>query len=190
VVILFFVISRLLSVYLSALWFSSLGFSAVYWYIFKLKVGLFVGATVLTAALLSATFWLFQRLFGSNAFEQRTIILNNRPFQFSPARVIRPVGWLVSLFFGLVFGLSIKDDWQSFALYWHQPATTSVDPLFGKTLGFYLFSLPLYIIVNDWLLGVTFIILCAAIGYSLLGLPQRVLKPSVRWSSGAAFRGV
>lgn len=99
IVVLLFVISRLLSVYLSALWFSSLGFSEVYWYIFKLKVGLFVGATLFTALLLSATFWLFQRLFGSSAFEQRTIILNNRPFQFSPAKVIRPVGWLVSALF-------------------------------------------------------------------------------------------
>ena len=39
-------------------------------------------------------------------------------------------------------------------------------------------------------MGVTFIILLAALAYSLLGLPQTVLKPSVRWSSGAAFRGV
>jgi uncharacterized membrane protein (UPF0182 family) len=189
-VILLFVVSRLLSVYLSALWFDSLGFSAVYWYIFKLKVALFVGAAILTAALLAATFSLFQRLFGSNAFEQRTIVLNNQPFQFSPAKIIRPVGWLVSGLFGLIFGLGVKEDWQKFALYWHQPATSAVDPLFGKTLGFYLFSLPLYVAVNNWLLGVTFIILCAALAYSLLGLPQRVLKPSVRWSSGAAFRGV
>jgi uncharacterized membrane protein (UPF0182 family) len=189
-VILFISISRLLAVYLSALWFGSLGFSSVYWYIFKLKAGLFVGATLLTALLLSATFWLFQRLFGSQAFEQRTIILNNRPFQFSPAKVIRPLGWVFSAVFGLIFGLTIKDDWQRFALYWNQPPTTGTDPVFGKTVGFYLFSLPLYESVNNWLLGVVFIILCAAVAYSLFGLPQRVLKPSVRWSSGAAFRGV
>jgi len=189
-VLLLFVVSRLLSVYVSALWFDSLGFSAVYWYIFKLKVGLFLGATLFTALLLSATFWLFQRLFGASAFEQRTIILNNRPFQLSPAKVIRPVGWLVSAFFGLIFGLAVKDDWQKFALYWHQPKTNLVDPMFGKAVGFYLFSLPLYEAINTWLLGVTFIILCAAVAYSLLGLPQRVLKPTVRWSSGAAFRGV
>ncbi|HSB27109.1 MAG TPA: UPF0182 family protein [Pyrinomonadaceae bacterium] len=188
--IIVLIVSRLLSVYLSALWFGSLGFSAVYWYIFKLKAGLFVGTTLLTAMLLSVTFLLFQRLFGSNAFEQRTIILNNRPFQFSPARVIRPLGWLVAAFFGFVFGLAMKDEWQEFALYWHQPATSTSDPVFGKTLGFYLFSLPLYGTINSWLLGITFIILCAAVAYSLLGLPQRVLKPTVRWSSGAAFRGV
>src|SRR6185369_867765 len=86
--------SRLLSVYLSALWFESLGYSSVYWYIFKLKAGLFVGAALFTALLLSATFWVFQRFFGSDAFEQRTILLNNRPYKFSPAKIIRPFGWL------------------------------------------------------------------------------------------------
>src|SRR6185503_803224 len=71
-----------------------------------------------------------------------------------------------------------------------QPATTLHDPIFGKSLGFYLFSLPLYDALSGWLKGVTFIILVAALVYSLLGLPQTVLKPSVRWSSGAAFRAV
>jgi len=190
IVVLLLTVSRLLSVYVSALWFGSLGYASVYWYILKLKIGLFIGATVLTALLLSATFWLFQRLFGSYAFEQRTIVLNNQPFQFSPAKFIRPLGWLLSAVFGLIYGVSVKDDWQRFALYWHQPTTTSTDPIFGKSLGFYLFSLPLYESINSWLLGVTFIILCAAVAYSLLGLPQTVLKPTVRWSSGAAFRGV
>jgi uncharacterized membrane protein (UPF0182 family) len=145
---------------------------------------------VLTALLLSATFLLFQRLFGAYAFENRTIILNNQPFQFSPAKFIRPLGWAVSILVGLVYGFDLKDEWRQFALYWHQPATAVHDPIFGKPLGFYLFSLPLYDALSSWLLGITFIILVAALLYSLLGLPQTVLKPSVRWSSGAAFRAV
>lgn len=190
VILAFLSLSRVLTVYLSALWFDSLGYSSVYWYILKLKVGLFLGSGILTALLLSSTFWLFQKLFGSYAFENRTIILNNQPFQFSPARFIRPVGWLVAAFFGLIYGFTMKDDWRQFALYLHQPPTSSYDPIFGKPLGFYLFSLPLYESLNSWLMGVTFIILCAALAYSLLGLPQKVLKPSVRWSSGAAFRAL
>jgi uncharacterized membrane protein (UPF0182 family) len=182
--------SRIVSIYVSALWFGSLGYSAIYWYIFKVKLALFFGSAIITAALLSATFLLFQKLFGALAFEKRTIILNNQTVQFSPAKVIRPLGWVISALFGLIFGFQLKEHWRQFALYWHQPATNLSDPIFGKSLGFYLFSLPLYDLVNSWLLGVTFIILCAAIAYSLLGLPQTVLKPSVRWSSGAAFRGV
>ena len=189
-ILLLFSLSRIVSIYISALWFGSLGYSSVYWYIFKLKIELFIGAAVLTALLLSATFLLFQRLFGAYAFEKRTIILNNQPFQFSPAKFIRPLGWIIAAFFGIAYGLQLKEHWRQFALYWHQPSTNIYDPIFGKSLGFYLFSLPLYNLLSSWLFGVTFVILVAALLYSLLGLPQTVLKPSVRWSSGAAFRGV
>ena len=182
--------SRILSIYLSALWFGSLGFSSVYWYIFKTKALLFVGSAVLTTLLLSMTFLLFQRLFGAYAFENRTIVLNNQPFQFSPARFIRPLGWIVSAFFGLIYGFMLKEKWRQFALYFNQPSTSTHDPIFGKSLGFYLFSLPFYDVLSSWLFGVAIIILIAALAYSLLGLPQTVLKPSVRWSSGAAFRAV
>jgi uncharacterized membrane protein (UPF0182 family) len=188
--ILLFSFSRIISIYISALWFESLGYSSVYWYILKVKVALFAGSAILTALLLSATFLLFQRLFGAYAFEKRTIILNNQPFQFSPAKFIRPLGWFIAGLFGLIYGFKLKDHWRQLALYWYQPSTTTHDPIFGKSLGFYLFSLPLYDVLSSWLLGVTFIILCAALAYSLLGLPQTVLKPSVRWSSGAAFRAV
>lgn len=189
-IILLFSFSRILSVYLSALWFDSLGYSSVYWYVFKTKAALLIGFTLLTALLLSAVFLLFQRLFGAYAFENRTIVLNNQPFQFSPAKFIRPLGWAVSLLVGLIYGFKLKDHWREFALFWQQPPTTLNDPIFGKSLGFYLFSLPLYNSVSSWLMGVTFVILVAAVAYSLLGLPQTVLKPSVRWSSGAAFRAV
>ena len=182
--------SRIMSIYLSALWFGSLGYSSVYWYVFKAKIFLFLGSAILTALLLAATFLLFQRLFGAYAFEQRTIVLNNQPFQFSPARIIRPLGWIVAAVVGLIYGFKLKEHWRQFALYLNQPATAIHDPIFGKSLGFYLFSLPLYDLISSWLLGVAFIILCAAVAYSLLGLPQTVLKPSVRWSSGAAFRAV
>src|SRR6476659_1608003 len=153
-ILLFISFSRILSIYLSALWFGSLGYSSVYWYIFKAKALLFVGSAVLTALLLSATFLLFQRLFGASAFESRTIIFNNQPFQFSPARFIRPLGWVVSGIFGLIYGFQLKDNWRQFALYLNQPATSTYDPIFGKPLGFYLFSLPLFDLLSSWLFGI------------------------------------
>jgi uncharacterized membrane protein (UPF0182 family) len=94
-VLLLVFVSRIMSIYLSALWFGSLGFSQVYWYIFKAKLILFFGSAILTALLLATTFLIFQRLFGAYAFESRTIMLNNQPCQFSPARFIRPLGWIV-----------------------------------------------------------------------------------------------
>ena len=128
-------LSRILSIYLSALWFESLGYSSVYWYIFKVKLALFLGSAILTALLLSATFLLFQRLFGAYAFENRTIILNNQPFQFSPAKFIRPLGWVIAVLFGLIYGFRLKEHWRQFALFWNQPSTAIHDPIFGSHSG-------------------------------------------------------
>src|ERR1041384_5073246 len=109
-IVLLFSFSWIISIYISALWFGSLGYSSLYWYIFKTKIVLFAGSAILTALLLSATFLLFQRLFGAYAFENRTIVLNNQPFQFSPAKFIRPLGWIVSALFGLISGFHLKEN--------------------------------------------------------------------------------
>jgi uncharacterized membrane protein (UPF0182 family) len=116
VVLLLLILSRGLAVYLSAAWFASLGFSAVYWYIFKLKMGLFLAFTIITVLLLRTAFWLLEKAFASHTIEKRTIILNNQPVQFSPERFVRPLGWILSLLFGLFYGLAMKGAWQVFAL--------------------------------------------------------------------------
>ena len=51
-VALLFLASRALSIYISALWFGSLGYSSVYWYMFRLKIELFVIFFVLTVLIL------------------------------------------------------------------------------------------------------------------------------------------
>ncbi len=173
--LLLLVASRGLAVYISALWFESLGYSAVYWYMFKLKVGLFLGFALLTIAIVRGAFWLLERAFAFHTLERRTIMLNNQPFQVAPARFVRPVAWIVSIICGLVFGLSMKEGWQKFALYLHQTATQSADPIFNKPLGFYLFSLPVYDLLSGWLTAITIVIFLAAIVSSLLASPQNAL---------------
>lgn len=186
-VLLLFVLSRSLSVYLSAAWFSSLGFSAVYWYIFKLKVGLFIAFAIITALLLRVAFWLLERAFASQTMGKRTIVVNNQPIQFSPERFVRPLGWILAILFGLFYGMAMKSDWQTFALYFNQAAAATPDPIFHKSLGFYLFSLPLYDLLSGWLITLAFIVLCASIVYSLLTLPQKVLKVAGKPAGSKAY---
>src|SRR6266850_2558451 len=189
-VVIFIALYRSLSIYLSALWFGSLGYSSVYWYIFKLKLALFLVFTVLTAAILRSVFWLLERVFAAHAIERRTIVINNQPVEFSPARFIRPVSWLVAVVFGLFYGLEMKSEWQTFALYFNQVPTTLHDPIFQKPLGFYLFSLPVYDSVSSWLVSLAFVILCAALAYSLLAIPQQVLKTTAKSARSVAFASV
>src|SRR5882724_5518810 len=177
-VVVFILLSRILAVYVSALWFGSLGYSSVYWTIFKLKTGLFLIFALLTALILRGAFWLLERGFAAYATEKRTIVVNNQPVQFSPARFTRPVAWIVSIVFALINGFAMKAEWREFGLYLRQPSTGLPDPIFGKPLGFYLFSLPVYDALSSWLISLAFIILCVTLLYSLLALPQKVLKSS------------
>ena len=122
-VLFFILLSRSLSVYVSALWFGSLGYSSVYWYILKLKVILFLIFLALTAGILRGGFWLLERLFAQQVLEPRTIIVNNQPVQFSPGRFVRPVSWAVALIFAFLSGLTMKSKWLEFANYLHQAPT-------------------------------------------------------------------
>ncbi len=79
-------------------------------------------------------------------------MVNNQPVEFSPARFIRPLAWLVAGVFGLFYGFAMKSNWQEFALYFNQSATTQADPIFQKPLGFYLFSLPVYDEISSWVM--------------------------------------
>jgi len=188
-VIVLILLSRSLSIFLSAAWFNSLGFSTVYWYIFKLKTGLFLVFAIVTAAILRSVFWLLARGLSSQPLSRRTIIVNNQPIQFSPERFVGPGVWIVAVLLGLFYGFAMKAEWQTFALYFHQGATSVYDPVFGKPLGFYLFSLPVYDLLSSWLITMAFIILCATLLFALLSAPQassktRGTKPSrSNWTS-------
>ncbi len=190
VVLLLILLSRSLSIYLSALWFSSLGYADVYWYIFKLKVGLFLAYTVLTIVILRSAFWLLERAFADHVLEERTIVVNNQPVQFSPARFVRPIGWVVSCVFGVFYGLGMRGEWQTYARYFNGVAAPMPDPIFGKPLSFYLFALPFYDDISSWLITIAFVVLCASLLYALLIVPQKILKAGKQEAIGTAFAGV
>ena len=173
VILSFFAFLRVLSIYIEILWFGSLGYAPVYWYTFRLKLILFLVFTLVTIVILRGAFWLLERVFQTSALERRTIVVNNQPLEISPARIMRPLAWAVSVVFGLIYGLAMREEWQAFALYLNQPATGGSDPIFQKPLGFFLFTLPVHQLISGWLVTLAFIILCASIVFSLLALPQQ-----------------
>ncbi|HEX4898986.1 MAG TPA: UPF0182 family protein, partial [Pyrinomonadaceae bacterium] len=186
-VLLFILLSRSLSIYVSALWFGSMGYSPVYWYILKFKVVLFLIFLLLTAVILRTGFFLLERIFAVHALAPRTVIVNNQPVQFAPARFLRPVSWGIALIFALFAGFSMKGKWLEFAAYLNRTQTSLSDPIFQKPLEFYLFSLPVLDAISSWLVTLTFVLFCAALIYSLLSLPQTMLKNVRSLSTATSF---
>src|SRR5215831_13360876 len=178
IVILLFIASRAISIYLSAAWFGSLGYSSIFWFIFRAKLELFLLFFILTTAVLLIAFWLIDRAFAAFSFGSRTIFINQQPVNFSPGRVLRPVAWVIAIVAGLIFGFGMRESWRSFALYFHQATTNQPDPIFNKPIGFYLFSLPFYDAISSWVLALTFISLVAALIYAVLAMTQQGLSTS------------
>jgi uncharacterized membrane protein (UPF0182 family) len=189
-VVLIILLSRGLSIYISALWFGSLGYSSVYWFIFKLKLGLFIVFALLTAGILGGAFWLLARAYAVNSLEQRTIVINNQPIRFSPGRFVRPLSWLAAALFGVVFGYQMKEEWLIVARYLYHVQAPLTDPIFHKPLSFYLFLLPFYDTISGWLISLAFILLCASVLFAVLVLPQKMLKSARVGSTGIAYGGI
>jgi len=58
-------------------------------------------------------------------------------------RLVKPAGMLASLLLALFAGNWGVMQWENLLLFTHQAAVGTVDPVIGRDLGFYLFSLPL-----------------------------------------------
>jgi len=161
-------------IYTESLWFDSLGFASRFWSVFALGWILFAVFGVLTFGVLRGGFYWLERFFGLNNLAPRKIVINNQPLDINPARILRPLGWILALVFSGAYAFSLSADWQSWMLYLHQPATTAADPIFGNPLGFYLFSLPVYHSIFSWLTSLAVILLVAAIICAVLSaVPQQ-----------------
>jgi uncharacterized membrane protein (UPF0182 family) len=167
---LLFALSRASSIYIETLWFGSLGYAAVYWTTFKYEVALFAAFALATIVILRGAFWLLERAFDVSALAPRRILLNNQPVFVQPARLLKPVAWLVSIFFGFVYGAGVSGEWERFALWLNRPRTNEVDPIFGRQVGFYLFTLPVAETLASWLLTLAFVTTVGALAYALLSL--------------------
>ena len=103
------------SYYVDALWFGSLGYSSVFWFIFKVKLELFLIFLIATTAILRGALWLIERAFADFSFGRRTVFINQQPVNFSPARILRPLAWIVSAIAGIIAALGMRESWRIFA---------------------------------------------------------------------------
>ena len=74
---------------------------------------------------------------------------------FTIAIVINSQFWLnaIALVISLIFGGVLSQHWASVLQYFHPTSFNRVDPLFQRDISFYVFSLPVWEILEYWLLG-------------------------------------
>ena len=181
ILLLLFGASALVSWYVDALWFGSLGYSSVFWRTLAVKSAIFGGSFVLTVLLLQFAFWALRPPRADHASFQRTVIINGRPMSVSFRPVARVVSWLVAVFVGIASALGMTAEWTTFVLWWQAApqAGAALDPVFGRPIAFYLLTLPAWEMLATWLTTLATIALAAAVIYFVITTGERAFN-SVR----------
>lgn len=164
-----------IGIYTEVLWFESLGLESRFWYSFSLGWIVFAIFFVLTFVILGGCFYWFERVFAPDNLTFRKVVINQQTLDLDLARFLRPLGWVFAVILSFAYAMVPSREWQAWILYLNQPVTDMKDPIFGNSLGFYLFTLPIYDLVLSWLTSVVAVLLIAAIFYGVLSaIPKQL----------------
>jgi uncharacterized protein len=185
--VVFFGASTAASYYVDALWFESLGLASVFWTRLNLEVATFAAFALATFFVVYGVF----RVLKPDRLDDliaSTLLVNRRPMRLPIDRILKLVGLGSSLALAAIIGSSMAARWMTLALYWRAPRSADMlDPIFGRSLDFYLFTLPALQLISGWLLTLSVVAsLIAGAFVAVMGgagiLPQ--------WRSSAVQTGL
>src|SRR5215471_15665228 len=164
--------STTLSYYVDALWFGALGYSQVFWTTLNYQAAAFCAFTLVTFAAIYGAFLLFKPDSLSSLTSGGTILINGQPVRFPMEPALRLIGLVVSLAIALITGAGMMGEWPTLALAWYGGSAvsqTAPDPIFGRPLAFYLFTLPAWDLLSGWILTLSVVVCGIALFFVVVG---------------------
>ena len=166
-VVLFILAPTIARWYTDWLWFGELGYRRVFWVPLLSRSAV----TVVAGGVLFLLFWLNFRPLLARRPEADVIDVDvrrrriRRPFQVSrPSALAWPLLALVAF----VAGLAASARWAMFQQFIHARPFHLTDPIFGKDIGLFVFTLPVYRLIESYLFSwLVLIFLVVAAGYYL-----------------------
>ena len=167
--------STALSWYVDSLWFGTLGYGSVFWKGWGLGWCVFVVFFAATFVLLYGWFLALWQMHQPDLPHDRAFFIGRQELSLPLRRALRYLGAVVSLGVAAISGAAMMAEWPTFALYWHAAgdARGGLDPVFGKPLNFYLFTLPAWQLICGWLMVMAVIACVGAAGFLLLASGSR-----------------
>jgi len=158
-----------LSYYVDGLWFGSLGYADVFWKTLGMQWGIFAAFALATFVVLYGSFLALKRAHLPDLPDGHTIFIGRQPVKLPVEPVLRLIALALAVVVALITGAGMSVEWPTLALFWYAPHATGsvVDPIFGKPLNFFLFTLPAWQLISGWLLTLA-VITCAVAGFFIL----------------------
>ena len=178
-----------------ALWMRQLDYAGIFWTLLSVQWGMFCAAFVIAFLYL----WLNFRQAARNsdafrgdgrawrpAFLSRTDADTQTVIELSP-RLLNPAVVLVSAGVGLFFAASFYAEWDTYLRFRYGGSFGVPDPLFGVDVGFYLFHLPFYVLVQSSVTLLTVLALAIVVlTYAFFGLLRVTGNGKIAASGNAA----
>ena len=168
--VIFFGGRTVLSYYVEVLWFGSLGYRDVLWKTLSLQWGIFTAFAAATFLILFGSFLALKRAHLPDLPNGHTIFIGGQPLKLQVEPVLRLIALGLSLAIAAITAAGMMMEWPTIALFWYAPrsATGFVDPVFGKPLNFFLFTLPGWQLLVGWLLTLAVMTCVLAIFFILI----------------------
>ena len=190
--VIFFGGRTALSNYVDLLWFRSLSYGDVFWKTLSLQWGVFTAFAAATFLILYGSFLALKRTHLADLPAGHTILIGGRPVKLPVEPVLRLIALGVSLAIAAATGAGMMAEWPTLALFWHASRATGsvIDPIFGKPLNFFLFTLPAWQLILGWLLTLAVITCILAVFFILITGGARALAGSLSRHVTLPWRGL
>ena len=177
VVLILFGSRTAVSYWISLLWFQSLGYGSVFVRTLGLQWAIFTAFVATTFLILYGVFALLRWMHRADLPSDHTILFGGRELTLSVKPVLNVIAIAGSLLISLATGGAMTAEWPTLVLFWFAPHSGAgvVDPVFGKPLEFFLFTLPALSLIAGWLL--TIAIIACFIAAPLPARQRRVACP-------------
>jgi uncharacterized membrane protein (UPF0182 family) len=181
-----------LSYYVDVLWFGSLGYGDVFWRTLGLQWGVFVAFTAATFLILYGSFLALKRAHLPDLPSGHTIFIGGQPLKLPVEPVLRLIALGISLVIAAATGAGMMVEWPTLALFWYAPPAAGgvFDPIFGKSLNFFLFTLPAWQLITGWLLTLAVITCILAAFFIVITGGGRVLSGRLSRFVALPWRGL
>jgi len=181
-----------LSYYVDVLWFESLGYRDVFWKTLGLQWGIFAAFAAATFLILYGSFLALKRAHLPDLPSAHTIFVGGQPLRLPVEPVLRLIALGLSLVIAVATGAGMMLEWPTIALFWSAPRAAGgfVDPIFGKPLSFFLFTLPAYQLLVGWLLTLVVMTCALAVFFILITGGTRAFAGRSRTYVTPPWRGL
>ena len=189
-VLAFMLLSAFASFWTERLWFGSVGYQEVFTTLLLTRIGLFFVFAGLMAAVVAVAM--------AMAYRYRPVLWPGMPGMPDDGmdryrQLLAPrMGWVIggaAAVMGLFAGASASGQWRSYSLWRHSKEFGTTDPYFNKDVGFYVFDLPFWHYIVDFVMALAVVGLIASLLMNyLFGGIRLSARPGERLTSAAQIQ--